>query len=77
MSQIVFKLILVDEFDFYDIVFEDIDMFDVSFYFNQYYWGLFERFWNEDFVYFFEYEEFGCFWFVICYVDIMVVDINY
>ncbi len=63
--------------DPYDIALEDIDMSDASLYPNQRHWGLFERLRNENPVHFYEHEEFGRFWSVTRYADIMAVDTNH
>jgi len=67
----------IDAFDPYAIALEDIDMSNPSYYFNQQHWGLFERLRTEDPVHFFEHEEFGRYWSVTRYEDIMAVDTNH
>ncbi|MEO0450020.1 MAG: cytochrome P450 [Pseudomonadota bacterium] len=66
-----------DAFDPYAIALQDIDLSNAYYFQNQQHWKLFERLRNEDPVHLFEHEQFGRFWSVTRFADIMAVDINY
>lgn len=77
MSQAALKQPRNNPFDPDALALKDIDLSDASYFQNQQHWGLFDRLRKEDPVHFFEHEEFGRFWSVTRYADIMAVDTNH
>lgn len=69
-----YDLVMVD---FYDLFFEGFDVFYFIIFKNYIMWCWFEWLCKEDFVYYMLYSEFGFYWLIIKYKDIMDVDINY